>query len=342
MMQVNSNFVVSGLVIPASSADLDIAIPLGVAIIDGRRVNIPGSTTVTAADTDTNYVFLKLNKNASNQVTSAEFEVNVSGTFPTSAVKIAELVAAGGAITSTVDSRQIGPRQKFKQFVIFDSGSGNFTIPAYATHGFDANEVIVEIMGSGAGGGGGMYSTGGTEDCGGGGGGAGGYLMVQKNVTPGGTIAYVVGALGAGGAGGIFTSTTVPAAGSNGANSTATINAVVYTGTAGALGAAGVSNYGTVLPIGGAGGLAVWVAPDIKAFPGGGGEPGQKWEAGTLYLGGKGGTSRFGDSPNSTAVADAVDSTGYGVGGTGGGGINGGGDGYAGGDGGAGAVIIWY
>lgn len=67
-------------------------------------------------------------------------------------------------------------------------GSGNVTVPAWATH------AEVHVVGGGGGGSGGAAAKSGA------GGGAGGYSTGVIAVTPGGTIAYVVGAGGSAGA----------------------------------------------------------------------------------------------------------------------------------------------
>lgn len=101
--------VVSGFVIPASSGNLNISIPLGVAIISGYRVNVPGSTTLTFTDAQTNYVFLKLTRDGSNNVNAAKFEVNITGTAPADSVMIGIGIAAGSAITNAWEARQLLP-----------------------------------------------------------------------------------------------------------------------------------------------------------------------------------------------------------------------------------------
>ena len=101
--------VISGFVIPASSGNLNIDIPLGVAMISGYLVNVPGSTTVTFTNAANNFVFLKLVRDGNNNVASAKFEVNTSGTKPADSVMIAAGIASGGAITDAWQARQLIP-----------------------------------------------------------------------------------------------------------------------------------------------------------------------------------------------------------------------------------------
>ncbi len=100
-----ANFVYTGGVLPASSANLNIDVPACQAMISGRFVDIPGSTTITAAASATSHVYLKLLRDGANLVTGAAFEVNTAGTPPADSVKIGTLVASGSAITSTTDAR---------------------------------------------------------------------------------------------------------------------------------------------------------------------------------------------------------------------------------------------
>ena len=105
----NSNFLHAGGLLPASSGNLNMDVPACQALISGRFVDIPAATTLTAAASSTNHVFLKLTRDGGNLVTGASFEVNPTGTAPAASVKIGTLVASGSAITSTTDARQIGP-----------------------------------------------------------------------------------------------------------------------------------------------------------------------------------------------------------------------------------------
>jgi len=104
-LTTNQYAVVSGLTLPASSGTLNIDVASGTAIIEGRHISIPASTTVTATFSATNYVFLKLTRDGSNLVTGAAFEVNTTGTAPTDSLAVGTLVAGASSITSTTDTR---------------------------------------------------------------------------------------------------------------------------------------------------------------------------------------------------------------------------------------------
>lgn len=103
-----SNFVYSGFALPASSVNLNISVPAGKALIAGRFIDIPASTTITATASQTNFVFLKMTRDGANLATGASFEVNITGTQPADSLKIGTLVASGSAITSTTDTRPMG------------------------------------------------------------------------------------------------------------------------------------------------------------------------------------------------------------------------------------------
>lgn len=96
-----TNFVSSGCALPASSGNLNISVPACQALINGRFVDIPASTTITASASATNHVYLKFVRDGASLATGAKFEVNTTGTAPADSVKIGTLVASGSAITST-------------------------------------------------------------------------------------------------------------------------------------------------------------------------------------------------------------------------------------------------
>lgn len=108
------NLVYSGCVLPASSVNLNISVPACQALISGRFVDIPGSTSLTATASLTNSVFLKVSRDGSSLATGAVFEVNTTGTAPADSVAIGTLVASGSAITSTTDRRRLGPPAPYR------------------------------------------------------------------------------------------------------------------------------------------------------------------------------------------------------------------------------------
>lgn len=104
-----NNYSLSGLTVPGTSGSLSINVAAGTAYLAGRWVSIPGTTSVTATASLTNYVFLKLSRDGSNLATGAVFEVNTTNVAPADSTPIATLVASGSAITSTTDVRRVGP-----------------------------------------------------------------------------------------------------------------------------------------------------------------------------------------------------------------------------------------
>ncbi len=144
-----ASFVYTGGVLPASSANLNIDVPACQAMISGRFVDIPGSTTITAAASATNHVFLKLLRDGANLVTGAAFEVNTTGTPPSDSVKIGTLVASGSAITSTTDARSfafINQARIVKPSIgtpELKTATGSATA---TTSGFPANEATAVTM----------------------------------------------------------------------------------------------------------------------------------------------------------------------------------------------------
>ena len=127
-----------------------------------------------------------------------------------------KMLVWGGATTSAVAVNSGGAYSP--QFQTYTTGSGNFTVPTGVT------SVIVEVWGAGGGGGAG----GAAGNPGAAGGGGGGYTRKTLTVSAGQTIAYVV---GAGGAGNLLYDNS--AAGTTGAPSSATYSGTTYTANGG-------------------------------------------------------------------------------------------------------------
>lgn len=174
------------------------------------------------------------------------------------------------------------------------AGSGNWTVPPGVT------KVIAEGMSGGGGGGGGSLSTGS-----GGGGGSGAYGKGQETTTPGGTVAYAVGAAGPGG-----TSSTT----NGGTGGATTFGASLSLG--GGQGGRSVSNSSTGGTAGALTTATFGVAGIAGAVGSSGGGSGSVGGAGAnatqLGWGGAGGLGSSGIGTGQTA-------TGYGAGGGGGG-----------------------
>lgn len=118
-----SNYIYSGCALPASSGSLNISVPACQALINGRFVDIPGSTTITATASTTNHVYLKFVRDGASLATGAKFEVNTTGTAPADSVKIGQMVASGSAITSTTDQRRLGMPAPYRGPWAVGSGS---------------------------------------------------------------------------------------------------------------------------------------------------------------------------------------------------------------------------
>ncbi len=161
------------------------------------------------------------------------------------------------------------PEKALAATTTYNSGSGNFVVPAGVTS--------LQIEGWGAGGGGGSGETGaGSGDDGGGGGGGGYFIETAASVTPGQNVAYSV---GAGGAGRALDSAT------NGGNGGATTVSTFSLTANGGTGGQAIDNGGA----GGAGGTAS------------GGDTNTTGSAGTsTAAGGNGGASPNGGAAQTT------------------------------------------
>ncbi len=104
---LGQNFVLAGFTVPASSVDLTLSVAAGEANIAGYRVVIDAATTVSCTASATNHIYLKLARDASQNVTGATFEVNTTGTAPADSVKVATSTTDASTVTSTTDARQL-------------------------------------------------------------------------------------------------------------------------------------------------------------------------------------------------------------------------------------------
>ena len=102
---LGGSVVVNGFTVPASSATLNLDVAAGEALISGYRVVIDAATTLAMTASTTNYIYLKLTRDASNNVTGATFEVNATGIAPADSVKIAKATTSASAVTGTADAR---------------------------------------------------------------------------------------------------------------------------------------------------------------------------------------------------------------------------------------------
>lgn len=106
---INKAFVMSGLTVPGSSANLNLDVALGEAFIKGYWVKLDAATTVACTASSTNHIFLGLTKDGGGNVTGVTFTVNTTGTAPADSVKLATAVTSGSAVTSTSDVRVFNP-----------------------------------------------------------------------------------------------------------------------------------------------------------------------------------------------------------------------------------------
>lgn len=205
-----NNFVLSGAVLPGSSASLSITVPSCVALIQGRYVSVD-ATAVTVGASVTSHCFLKILLDANNNVSSVAYETNTSGTAPSNSTKIGTIVSGVGTITSTTDARILGPGHA----ETLSSGT-TWTFPAGITR------VFVEVFAPGGGGGGGGEGcdvSGPADGNDGGNGGDGGTANFGALTAVGGTG----GAGGSGGKQGSWPANAVPI-GAAGTASGGTIN----------------------------------------------------------------------------------------------------------------------
>jgi len=97
----DKNFVHSGFQVPATDPDLTIEVLGGQAVINGYWVTVGLPENITLTASSTNYVYLKLTKDGSGNVTAASYEDNTTGTPPADSVLVFTAETSASAITST-------------------------------------------------------------------------------------------------------------------------------------------------------------------------------------------------------------------------------------------------
>ena len=237
-----NNYTLSGLTVPATSASLNIDVASGAALIAGRHVTVPSATTITAAASNTNYVFLKLTRDGSSLGTGVSLDVNITGTPPADSILLATLTAGASTITATVDKRTLPQRIE-----ALTAGT-TWTAPAGITL------IYAEVFGA-SGGGGGGGGVGGTNGPAGSAGGAGGATSFDVLSATGGGGGYAGrGQSSAGGATG----------GAHGTGSGGQINFTGLGRTGGTEGNGAFSNAGA----GGMGGTGGYASKWMTVVPG--------------------------------------------------------------------------
>lgn len=104
--QVAENYVSSGLLLPATDADLTLAVPSGEASIEGYYVARDADSVLVTAN-QINHVFLKLTVDGLGLVSGAALEANTTGTPPARSVKLGTATAGAGSVTATDDLRPV-------------------------------------------------------------------------------------------------------------------------------------------------------------------------------------------------------------------------------------------
>lgn len=102
---VGQNFIISGMTLPGSDADLVIPVAAGEAWIDNHHVTLHDALNATCTANQTNHIFLKLTKDGGGNVDGLQLEVNLTGTPPADSVYIGTAVAGASSISSTTDNR---------------------------------------------------------------------------------------------------------------------------------------------------------------------------------------------------------------------------------------------
>ena len=92
---------------PPTSLSLNLTVQAGRAWIGGYHLIVP-ATVITGTASFTNYVYLKLARNANSRVTSGVYEVNTTGVKPASSLYVGTAVCDGSQVTAVADKRSFG------------------------------------------------------------------------------------------------------------------------------------------------------------------------------------------------------------------------------------------
>lgn len=111
------NHILSGFTLPATtSGTLAIDVATGEAVIDGRRVQMGSIESPVMAASQTNHIFLQLTFDGNSLVDGVQIVSNTTGVPPSNSVKIGEAVTDATEVTSTTDTRPLGPYKDSKVF----------------------------------------------------------------------------------------------------------------------------------------------------------------------------------------------------------------------------------
>ena len=101
------DYIESGLNVPASWPDLLPPVLSGEALIQGYWVDRDAAEYVAVTASTTNYIYLKLTVDGSNNVTGADVEVNTTGTPPANSILLSIAVTDATTVTSARDMRPL-------------------------------------------------------------------------------------------------------------------------------------------------------------------------------------------------------------------------------------------
>jgi len=103
LSKFTASFIESGFTLPATDPDLNIDVSAGTALLDGYLVDFPTTITVIAIDDSLSFLFLRLKK-TSGVVTEGVLAIEASDVAAgPEEILIAQITAAGGVITATLD-----------------------------------------------------------------------------------------------------------------------------------------------------------------------------------------------------------------------------------------------
>lgn len=105
----DGNFVVDGFTFPSSNGTLTLATSTGIALIDGRFIEVNTPNSITVAASSTLYLFLEITVDGLNNATAYQYITSPLITPPNArSVLLAKLITGISSITNIYDQRKIG------------------------------------------------------------------------------------------------------------------------------------------------------------------------------------------------------------------------------------------
>ena len=107
--RVCGSHITSGFTSGFTHGDLDYPMAAGVAYISGHRIEYDGGDDITLAPSTTNYIYIQATFDGSGNIDVVQIVANTTGSVPSNAEAILQLVTGASSVTSGADIRNSDP-----------------------------------------------------------------------------------------------------------------------------------------------------------------------------------------------------------------------------------------